>query len=229
VTGSLDRRGQPCPAFTGSLRVTEIFTSIQGESSRAGLPTTFVRLTGCGLRCSWCDTAYAFSGGEALDGGQILARVEAAGLRAVCLTGGEPLEQPGAGALLYALLERGYAVSVETGGHVDIGIVPAGVMAVVDVKCPGSAMERRNRWENLTLLRPGDELKLVLRDEADYAYARTFLRERAVPDGVGVLLSPVHGTLDPRELVAWVVRDRLGVRVNLQLHKYVWGPDVTGV
>ncbi len=228
MTGT-DRRGMPLPPILRPFRVTEVFTSIQGESSRAGLPTTFVRLTGCGLRCEWCDTAYAFSGGEELDASAILARIEDAGLPTVCFTGGEPLEQEGIGALMQALVDRGRAVSVETGGHRDIGVVPDAVMVVMDLKCPGSGMERKNRWENLALLRPGDEVKLVLSSEADYAWARQTLRERELPPGVGVLLSPVHGELDPRALVAWVVRDKLAVRVNLQLHKYVWGTDATGV
>jgi 7-carboxy-7-deazaguanine synthase len=228
VSGA-DRRGHLSARPARPFRVTEIFPSIPGESSRAGLPTTFVRLTGCGLRCSWCDTAYAFSGGEDLSADEVLARVERAGLPAVCLTGGEPLEQEGAGALMHLLLGRGVAVSVETGGHVDVGVCPPGAMVVMDLKCPGSGMERKNRWENLPLLRAGDEVKLVLEDEADYTWARGVLRDRPIPQGVGVLLSPVHGKLDPKDLVGWVVRDRLPVRVNLQLHKYVWGPDATGV
>lgn len=228
MTG-IDRRGKPLLPLARSLRVTEIFTSIQGESSRAGLPTTFVRLTGCGLRCSWCDTAYAFSGGEEMTTEAVLARIVDAGLTNVCLTGGEPLEQDGAGALMQAVLGGGRAVSVETGGHCDIGVVPTGAIVVMDLKCPGSGMERKNRWENVPLLRPGDEVKLVVRDEADYVWAKGALAAHPLPDGVGVLLSPVHGELDPRDLVGWVVRDRLAARVNLQLHKYVWGADARGV
>jgi 7-carboxy-7-deazaguanine synthase len=228
VTGS-DRRGIPFAPIACPLRVTEVFTSIQGESSRAGLPTTFVRFTGCGLRCDWCDTAYAFSGGEQWSWEAIVARIESAGVPTVCFTGGEPLEQEGVGALMQVLLDRGHSVSVETGGHQDIGIVPARAIVVMDVKCPGSGMQRKNRLENLALLRPGDEVKFVLRNETDYTWARLVLHERELPSGVGVLFSPVHGELDARDLVGWVVRDKLAVRVNLQLHKYVWGPDATGV
>ena len=225
----MNRRGQSYGPISRPFRVTEIFTSIQGESSRAGLPTTFIRLTGCGLRCRWCDTTHAFAGGELVTAADLVERVQRAGLPHVCLTGGEPLEHEGAGALMLQLAQRGLRVSLETGGHCDIGVVPPEVSVVLDLKCPGSGMQARNRWENLGLLRGGDEIKFVLSDEGDYRWARTALSERPIPAGVGILLSPVHAALDPRDLVAWVVRDRLPVRVNLQLHKFVWGPEAIGV
>jgi 7-carboxy-7-deazaguanine synthase len=188
-----------------------------------------VRLTGCGLRCTWCDTPYAFTGGETLTPDDVIARATGPAIPFVCLTGGEPMDHPECGALAQAFLDRNYRVSVETGGYHDISTLPNHAAAIVDVKCPGSAMESHNRWANFESLLPGDELKFVLRDERDYVWARRVLSERPAPDGVGVLFSPVHGALDPRDLVGWVVRDRLSVRVNLQIHKYVWGPDATGV
>ncbi len=213
--------------MTGSdavlLRVTEVFHSLQGESSRVGLPTTFVRLTGCPLRCRWCDTAYAFHGGENLTVGQVLERVARSGPRHVCVTGGEPLAQKGCRTLLAALCEGGYDVSLETSGAVDIGGIDARVSVVMDLKAPGSGEDRKNRWSNLALLRPGDEIKLVLAGEADYLWARTALEEKRLASICQVLFSPVAGSLDPAQLADWILRDRLPVRMQVQLHKILWG------
>ena len=225
----MNRRGEIYRPLRGPFRVTEIFTSIQGESSLQGLPCTFVRLTGCGLRCTWCDTPYAFGGGESLAPDEVVERATSPGVPFVCLTGGEPMDHPECGALAQKFLDKGWRVSVETGGYHDISALPNHAAAIVDVKCPGSGMEPRNRWANYQVLLPGDELKFVLQDAGDYAYARRVLEERPVPEGVGVLFSPVHGQLDPRDLVGWIVRDRLPVRLNLQIHKWVWGSDATGV
>ena len=204
------------------LRITEIFASVQGESSRVGLPTVFVRLTGCPLRCSWCDTAYAFTGGtpHALD--DILAEVARHGLRNVCVTGGEPLAQKGCLALLGALCEAGYDVSLETSGALDIADVDARVSRIVDLKAPGSGEVDKNRYQNIPLLRASDEVKIVLADAADYDWARAQIATHALDQRCSVLLSPVAGALDPAELAEWVVRDRLPVRFQLQLHKILW-------
>jgi 7-carboxy-7-deazaguanine synthase len=204
------------------LRITEIFASVQGESSRVGLPTVFVRLTGCPLRCTWCDTAYAFTGGttRALD--DILAEVARHGLRHVCVTGGEPLAQKGCLNLLSALCDAGYDVSLETSGALDISEVDARVSRIVDLKAPGSGEVGKNRYENIALLRPHDEVKIVLADAADYDWARAQIATHALDRRCSVLLSPVAGALDPAELAEWIVRDRLPVRFQLQLHKILW-------
>ena len=204
------------------LRITEIFASVQGESSRVGLPTVFVRLTGCPLRCTWCDTAYAFTGGSTRTLDDILAEVARHGLRHVCVTGGEPLAQKGCLALLTALCDAGYDVSLETSGALDIAEVDARVARIVDLKAPGSGEVDKNRYENIPLLRTSDEVKIVLADAADYDWARAQIATHALDQRCSVLLSPVAGELDPAELAEWVVRDRLPVRFQLQLHKILW-------
>ena len=204
------------------LRITEIFASVQGESSRVGLPTVFVRLTGCPLRCTWCDTAYAFTGGSTRTLDDILAEVARHGLRHVCVTGGEPLAQKGCLALLTALCDAGYDVSLETSGALDIAEVDARVARIVDLKAPGSGEVDKNRYENIPLLRASDEVKIVLADAADYDWARAQIATHALDRRCSVLLSPVAGALDPAELAEWVVRDRLPVRFQLQLHKILW-------
>ena len=204
------------------LRITEIFASVQGESSRVGLPTVFVRLTGCPLRCTWCDTAYAFTGGSTRTLDDILAEVARHGLRHVCVTGGEPLAQKGCLALLTALCDAGYDVSLETSGALDIADVDARVARIVDLKAPGSGEVDKNRYENIPLLRASDEVKIVLADAADYDWARAQIATHALDRRCSVLLSPVAGALDPAELAEWVVRDRLPVRFQLQLHKILW-------
>ena len=210
-------------ASADRLRVNEIFYSLQGESTRAGRPCVLVRLTGCHLRCGWCDTAYAFYEGEWLSRAEVLARVAAFGCPLVELTGGEPLLQPGALPLLADLCNAGYEVLLETSGAVDIAPVDPRVRRIVDVKCPGSGEVERNHWPNLDLLRETDELKLVIADEADYRWARDLVLERELHRRCPVHFSPVAGSLDPAALADWILRDRLPVRLQLQLHKQLWG------
>ncbi|ARU32043.1 7-carboxy-7-deazaguanine synthase QueE [Sulfuriferula sp. AH1] len=209
-----------------TLRITEIFYSVQGETSRVGLPTVFVRLTGCPLRCGYCDTAYAFHGGESLTLSTILERVAAYHPRYVTVTGGEPLAQKHALTLLSALCDAGYDVSLETSGALDIGAVDPRVSRIVDIKTPGSGEVSKNRWENLAYLTAHDELKFVITDEADYQWARQTLAEHALAEQCPVLFSPVHGGA-ASELADWILRDRLPVRMQLQLHKILWN-DAAG-
>ncbi|WP_374347375.1 7-carboxy-7-deazaguanine synthase QueE [Chitinimonas sp.] len=211
-----------------TLRITEIFHSLQGETSRSGLPTVFVRLTGCPLRCGYCDSAYAFHGGQSLSLDDILARVASFGCHTVCVTGGEPLAQKHCLSLLTALCDAGYSVSIETSGHLPIEAVDRRVSRIVDLKTPGSGEESKNRWENLADLRPSDELKFVLCDRRDYEWARALLNERRLTDICPVLFSPVWETLKPQDLAAWVLQDQLPVRMQVQLHKILWG-DRPGV
>lgn len=208
------------------MRINEIFHSIQGESTRAGEPCVLVRLTGCNLRCRWCDTAYAFHEGRDMSVDEVLDRVASYGCRMVEVTGGEPLLQADAIPLLQALVDRGHEVLLETGGSLSIERVPVGVRRIVDVKCPGSGESDKNHWENVDRLRGGDELKFVLAGPEDYDWAVEQIRTRGLADRCPVLLSPVHGMLDPGELARWILRDRLTVRVQLQLQKLLW-PGVT--
>lgn len=212
-----------------TLKITEIFASIQGEGTRAGRRCTFVRLTACDLRCVWCDTAYAFTGGERMRIDTILAEVHRLGCPLVCVTGGEPLLQPAVHPLMRALADAGCEVVLETGGHRDISDVDPRVVRIVDLKAPGSGEVTKNRWENLDLLRPDDEVKVVIADRADYEWAREVVRSRALSGRVTVLFSPVHGALDHATLAAWVLGDRLDVRLQVQMHKVIWGPDARGV
>jgi 7-carboxy-7-deazaguanine synthase len=215
---------------TDTLVIHEIYRSVQGESSFAGRPCAFVRLTGCNLRCSWCDTPQAFSGGTRLSRAEVAARVLALQTPLVLVTGGEPLLQPAVLPLMSALCDAGKTVLLETSGERDIAAVDARVHRIVDLKAPGSGEVERNRWANLAHLTPHDELKIVLRDRADYEWARDVIaRERLAERAGEVLLSCVHGVLDPRALVEWVLADGLPVRVQLQLHKYIWGADAQGV
>ena len=210
------------------LRITEIFCSLQGETRTTGLPTTFVRLTGCPLRCGYCDTSYAFRGGEWLELETILARVAGFGVRHVTVTGGEPLAQKECLPLLTALCDAGYSVSLETSGAIDIAGVDPRVSKVMDLKSPGSGESGCNRWENLAHLQPTDEIKFVLCDRTDYDWAVAQIAERGMADLCDLLMSPVHGTLPPAELAGWIVTDRLPVRFQMQLHKLLWG-DAHGV
>lgn len=205
------------------LRITEIFFSLQGEASRVGLPTVFVRLTGCPLRCGYCDTAYAFQGGEWLTLENILAQVRTYPTRHVTVTGGEPLAQKGCTELLQRLCDLGLDVSLETSGALDIGEVDPRVARIVDIKTPGSGEVERNHWANLQVLTPRDELKFVLTDEADYLWARDILRQNDLAARCPVLFSPVWEQLAAGTLADWVLRDGLPVRVQLQLHKILWG------
>ncbi|MBL8376031.1 7-carboxy-7-deazaguanine synthase QueE [Accumulibacter sp.] len=206
-----------------SLKISEIFLSLQGESSRVGLPTVFVRLVGCPLRCVWCDTTYAFSGGRTMALPEILAAVARHEVAYVCVTGGEPLAQEACLPLLGELSDAGYTVSLETSGALDIGGVDARVSRIVDLKAPGSGECERNRWQNLALLTTRDELKLVLRDRADYEWARQVIVDRQLARICPVLLSSVEGELSAETLADWILADRLPVRFQLQLHKVLWG------
>lgn len=207
------------------LRITEIFLSIQGESTTVGLPTVFVRTTGCPLRCQYCDTAYAFSGGERMTLDAILARVESLGARHVTVTGGEPLAQPASLPLMARLCDAGYQVSLETSGALDLAGVDHRVMQVVDIKTPASREEPRNLWSNLAHLRAGDQLKFVICDREDYEWSRAKLATMALPAGVEVLFSPSFDTLAGRTLAEWILADRLAVRMQVQLHKVLWGNE----
>lgn len=205
------------------LRVSEIFASLQGESTTVGAPTVFVRLTGCPLRCRWCDTAYAFSGGERLTIDEILARVSDLGLPEVCVTGGEPLAQPACRDLLTALADAGHRVSLETSGALSIAGLDPRVRCVMDLKAPGSGEADKNLWDNLDHLRPHDEVKFVLAGRADYDWAKDVLERHGLARRATVLFSPVAGELAPSTLADWIVADRLPVRFQLQLHKILWG------
>jgi 7-carboxy-7-deazaguanine synthase len=205
------------------LRVTEIFYSLQGESRPAGLPTVFVRLTGCPLRCGYCDTAYAFQGGEALGIAAVLETVAGYGVPRVCVTGGEPLAQRACLQLLSRLCDAGHDVSLETSGALDISAVDERVTIVLDIKTPGSGEVSRNLWQNVERLKAEDQVKFVICDRADYEWARGKLAEHDLPGRYAVLFSPSWGQLEPRELADWILADRLDVRCQLQLHKYLWG------
>ena len=207
------------------LRITEIFLSLQGEARDAGWPTVFVRLTGCPLRCGYCDTAYAFHGGEWREIDAILAEVASHGVRHVCVTGGEPLSQKRCLGLLARLCDAGYVVSLETSGAIDISGVDARVSRVVDVKTPGSGEVARNRRENLALLTPRDQLKFVLCGRADYEWARAMVLEQALWARCDVLFSPSKSELAPSDLADWIVADRLPVKFQLQLHKLLWNDE----
>lgn len=212
------------------LTINEIFYSIQGESSFTGKPCVFVRLTGCDLRCRWCDTEYAFTEGEPASVDDVLERVAAYNCPLVEITGGEPLLQSEVYPLMRRLLDGGKTVLLETGGHIDISQVPREVVKVVDVKCPGSGESARNDWGNLERLAAHDEVKFVIGDRADYEFARDVVREHRLDRRCGaVLLSPVHGELEPAALSEWVLADHLPARVQVQLHKYLWGADTRGV
>ena len=205
------------------LKLTEIFCSLQGESRSVGWPTVFVRLTGCPLRCSWCDTAYSFHGGEWRDFDAILAEVAGHGARHVCVTGGEPLAQKRCLDLLVELCDQGYEVSLETSGALDIGKVDPRVSRVVDLKAPGSGEQARNRLQNIELLTPRDQLKFVLADRADFDWAAGMLAEHALDSRCEVLFSPVWESLPPAQLAQWILDAKLPVRMQLQLHKILWG------
>lgn len=211
------------------LKVNEIFHSIQGESDRAGLPCVFVRLAGCALRCDWCDTEYAFFEGRPKTVEEVVDQVAGFGCRLVEITGGEPLLQRESLRLMRVLLDRGYEVLLETAGSEPIEDVPEGVVRIVDVKCPGSGESDRNRWENLESLRPTDQVKFVIRDRADYDWAVERMRETGIEARCPVLLSPVHGELDPSELASWMLADRLSARLQIQLHKVLWPGVLRGV
>jgi 7-carboxy-7-deazaguanine synthase len=208
-----------------SLRISEIFLSLQGETSRVGLPTVFVRLTGCPLRCNYCDTTYAFSGGQTMTLDAILSEVARHGTHYVTVTGGEPLAQKNCLSLLKALCDAGYEVSLETGGALDVSGVDARLVKVLDIKTPASGEMEKNLWGNLDHLNPRDEIKFVLCDEADYRWAKQVLQERGLAQRCAVLFSPAQGQLAAKDLAEWILRDHLPVRMQVQLHKLLWGNE----
>ena len=205
------------------LKITEIFFSLQGEALTVGIPTTFVRLTGCPLRCSYCDTAYAFSGGEWMGIDEILDRVAAERTRYVTVTGGEPLAQKACFGLLTRLCDSGYSVSLETSGALDVSAVDSRVVKVMDIKTPGSGEEARNRLDNLAFIGPHDQLKFVICDEQDYEWSREFVDRHDLSERCELLFSPSYDQLAARDLADWVLRDGLPVRMQMQLHKLLWG------
>jgi 7-carboxy-7-deazaguanine synthase len=212
------------------LTVNEIYLSVQGESTHVGRPCVFIRLTACDLRCRWCDTPYAFTGGTKMTIDDVVSRVRDLRCRLVELTGGEPLLQPDATTLMSTLLENGFEVLLETGGHRPIDDVPQGAIAIVDVKCPASGEAARMHWPNLERLRRSDEVKFVIQDRGDFDYAVDVVRRYSLVDrAAAVLFSPVHGVLDPARLTEWILETGLPVRLQLQAHKYIWTPETRGV
>ena len=212
------------------LTINEIYRSIQGESTYAGRPCSFVRLTACDLRCAWCDTPYAFTEGHKMSVDEVVQEVDRLACPLVEITGGEPLLQKDVYPLMSRLLDAGYRVLIETGGHISIEQVPEPVVKIVDVKCPGSGESQKMHWPNLDRLAPHDEVKFVIKDRVDYEYARDVVqRYRLDERAAAVLFSPVHGVMDPQTLASWILEDRLAVRLQLQLHKYVWEPTARGV
>ena len=212
------------------LTINEIFYSIQGESTFAGQPCVFVRLTACDLRCTWCDTPYAFDEGRKRSLDDVVAEVDAYRCPLVEITGGEPLLQDEVYPLMKRFIAQGRTVLLETGGHRSTEAVPAEVVTILDVKCPGSGESHRNDWANLDRLRPRDEVKFVIKDRGDYEFARDVLARHALSDrAASIHFSPVHGALDPKTLSEWVLAERLPVRVQLQVHKYIWPPGTRGV
>lgn len=208
------------------MKVNEIFKSIQGESSFQGLPCVFVRLTGCNLRCSWCDTTYAYEEGKEISIDDIIQKIESYHTPLVEITGGEPLLQEEVYPLTQRLLDLGYKVLIETNGSLDIGRLDKRIIKILDIKCPGSGETDKIRWENLDKLSPSDEVKFVLTGREDYQWAKGIIERYRLADKVTVLLSVVYGELEPRDLARWILEDNLNVRLQLQLHKYIWGPSV---
>lgn len=224
-----DVRTEPYRGIFVSIQVCEIFKSIQGESSFVGLPCSFVRLSGCNLHCSYCDTSYARSGGREMELREILDHVKSHGIGLVEITGGEPLVQDETPLLAHLLITEGYLVLVETNGSLDISVLPESAIRIIDIKCPSSGQSHCNRRQNMGLLRPIDEVKFVVCDRTDYEWARDVFEQslRGLPNTV--LMSPVHGALAPRDLAQWILEDHLNVRLQIQLHKYVWPPHARGV
>jgi len=213
------------PAADRELRISEIFYSLQGESRTVGMPTVFIRLTGCPLRCGYCDTSYAFSGGERMTLSEILAQVAEYSPRFVTVTGGEPLAQRDCWLLLKMLCDAGYTTSIETSGAVDIRQVDKRVSTVMDIKTPGSGEVERNLYKNIQLLKRKDQVKFVITDRTDYEWSRNFIDEKDLLGNFEILFSPVHGELEPAELAKWILSDNLQVRMQIQMHKYLWGDE----
>lgn len=214
-----------------ALRVNEIFHSIQGESTYAGQPCVFIRLTGCNLRCCYCDTAYAYDEGSLMEIGEIVERIKGFGCTLVELTGGEPLLQDETPQLITALIDLGYRLLLETNGSKDIGPIDDRCVKIMDIKCPSSGEEKKNDLENFNRLKPGDELKFVIADRVDFEYAVDILSvmQDEIKDDIQVHFSPCFGRIEPRKLSEWILKDKLNVRLNMQLHKYIWPPDMRGV
>ena len=213
-----------------TLNLIEIFASVQGETSLTGLPTTFIRLARCNLRCTWCDTSYSFGRGEPFTLEHIINQVQSNGCRHVCVTGGEPLLQSNVYPLMTSLCDKGFILSLETSGSISTQQVDPRVRIILDVKCPDSGMSHKNHWDNLSYLRPHDEIKFVLAGQTDYDYAKEISdRYKLFEKGNDILFSPVFGFLDPKTLVEWILRDKLPVRLNLQIHKFIWPPETKGV
>jgi len=211
------------------MRINEIFFSIQGESRYAGQPCVFIRTTGCNLRCHWCDTAYAFDEGAEMEIAAILDRVRDFRCDLIELTGGEPLLQKETPLLMKKLLDEGYRVLIETGGSLDIGVLDPRAVVIMDLKCPGSGMSHTMRWENLKRLKPTDEIKFVIGDRTDYLWAKETVDQHALAERHPVLFAPVFGAMEPRRLASWILEDGLKVQLQLQLHKYIWDPEMRGV
>ncbi|MEQ8189118.1 MAG: radical SAM protein [Candidatus Eremiobacterota bacterium] len=209
--------------------INEIFKSIQGESSYAGLPCCFVRLTGCNLSCSYCDSSYAFRDGEEMNVPSVISHIDKYGINLVEITGGEPLLQKETPLLIETLLKKHFSVLVETNGSIDIDIIPPQAVIIMDLKCPGSGMSDRMKWENIEKLSAGDEVKFVIGDRRDYLWAIEKIKEYKLDRKSHILFSSVHGRIEPKTLVKWIMEDNLNVRFQLQLHKYIWGADVKGV
>jgi 7-carboxy-7-deazaguanine synthase len=210
------------------MRITEIFHSIQGESTHAGRPCVFVRLTGCNLRCRWCDSEYTFTGGEKLSIEEVIDRVGSYGTKLVEITGGEPLAQQESFDLIRRLCDDGYEVLIETSGSIDVAPVDDRATVILDVKCPASGEASKNRWENLEHLKPRDEIKFVIADRADYDWARAMVKEKSLERWT-LLFSPVWGEMDMKSLAEWMLADRVPARLQTQLHKHIWGAEARGV
>ena len=211
------------------IKINEIYLSVQGESTHTGLPCIFVRLTGCNLRCSWCDTAYAFHEGKNMSIDEILQKVENFGIHLVEITGGEPLMQDNVYSLMRRLIEKGYKVMLETGGSISLERVPKDVIKIMDLKCPGSGEQEKNNLDNLKLLAPHDEVKFVILDRKDYEWSRDIIKKYKINETAHILISPVFDKLELKEMVKWILEDRLPVRLQTQLHKIIWDKNTIGV
>jgi len=211
------------------IKINEIYLSVQGESTRTGLPCIFIRLTGCNLRCSWCDTAYAFHEGKNMSIDEILQKVENFGIHLVEITGGEPLMQDNVYTLMRRLIEKRYKVMLETGGSISLERVPKDVIKIMDLKCPGSGEQEKNNLDNLKLLAPHDEVKFVILDRKDYEWSRDIIKRFKINETAHILLSPVFDKLELKEMVKWILEDRLPVRLQTQLHKIIWDKNTIGV
>ena len=211
------------------IKINEIYLSVQGESTHTGLPCIFVRLTGCNLRCSWCDTAYAFHEGTNMSIDEILQKVESFGIHLIEITGGEPLMQDNVYTLMRRLIEKGYKVMLETGGSISLERVPKDVIKIMDLKCPGSGEQEKNNLDNLKLLVPHDEVKFVILDKKDYEWSRDIIKKFKINETAHILLSPVFDKLELKEMVKWILEDRLPVRLQTQLHKIIWDKNKIGV